>query len=140
MTVWALVHQATGGVEVRYERDDAPASTLPAPTRPGYRWMRDVAPAFNSSTHRLAVVTPGIDSVAEDLTYEVAAIPAAELAAQANAVVIQKLAASDVGMIRTVDDLISALVASGKFSLDELPPRARDKLAQRAALRATLVP
>lgn len=48
------------------------------------------------------------------------------------------LANSDAGMIRVLEDLISALVGKGAITLADLPQAARDKLAARAAERAKL--
>lgn len=50
----------------------------------------------------------------------------------------QKLAATDMPMIRVLEDLIDALKAKGVIADADLPQSARDKLAERAAERVKL--
>jgi hypothetical protein len=49
-----------------------------------------------------------------------------------------ELEASDLELIRVVEDLITVLIDNGILKLTDLPPAAQTKLAQRGKLRAQL--
>ena len=48
------------------------------------------------------------------------------------------LSASDLEMIRVLEDLIALLIDKGQIALTELPPAAQEKLDRRLSLRARL--
>ena len=49
-----------------------------------------------------------------------------------------RLAQSDSGMIRVIEDVLAALIAKGVLALADLPAAARQKIQDRAAARADL--
>lgn len=49
----------------------------------------------------------------------------------------EKLAATDAGMIRVYEDVVSALIAKGVVSVSDLPDAARRKWQERVALRVS---
>jgi len=50
----------------------------------------------------------------------------------------EQLAATDVGMIRTIEDILAALVAKGLVAQEDIPKVVLDKIAVRVALRSQL--
>ena len=60
--------------------------------------------------------------------------PPVDLKAAARA----ELAATDAGMARIAEDLITALISKGVLAEADLPPSARSKMAKRAELRSKL--
>ncbi len=63
---------------------------------------------------------------------------AEEIATAAKALAERTLAASDLGMARVVEDLITTLVAKGVIATADLPTAAKAKLDARADLRSRL--
>ena len=60
------------------------------------------------------------------------------VATEARGAPLAELSASDAGLIRTIEDLISTLVAKGVIAEADLPAAARTKLARRRQLRQQL--
>ncbi|MCB1864416.1 MAG: hypothetical protein KDG50_03235 [Chromatiales bacterium] len=61
---------------------------------------------------------------------------AARAAAIAAAQKARALAATDGPFVRVLEDVIDALISKGTIALSDLPQRARDRIAERQALRS----
>ena len=61
-----------------------------------------------------------------------------EIKAANNAKVLVALAASDTGMVRTIEDILTALVVKGLILKTDIPQAVLDKISAREALRSQL--
>ena len=59
-------------------------------------------------------------------------------AATAKAAIISQLAATNEGMVRTIEDILAALVVKGLILKTDIPQVVLDKIAAREALRSQL--
>lgn len=85
---------------------------------------------FDFGDHDEAQVQAAIDLYIADT-------PARE-AATTRAAIIAALAATDTGMVRTIEDILTALVVKGLFLKTDIPRAVLDKIAAREVLRRQL--
>lgn len=139
MQDYAKIDRATGAVMKR-KRMDGPRRAL----HKIHVWLpveRPRPPAFDAETHKLVpdLIQPDLSDLAvavpEDAvrieTHNVVALTAAEILALTNA----KIAASDAGLVRGLEDLIVMISEGTPLNRDNIPARLLDKVNARRALR-----
>lgn len=94
-------------------------------------------PAYNAATQRI-VQTVTIEDARVVRSWTIEDLTSTEIADRARAQALAQIQATDTGMARVLEDVISALLSSGAIEWDDLPTAARDRLDSRAALREAL--
>jgi hypothetical protein len=143
-------HVIIDGIGTRTSLADETAHTDAQITAYGFAPAPDPATTEDAWTGSAWVTPPSYDPDTEIRTFDgsawsVTAMTAAQLAARAEAEAMRvagearaDLAASDMDMVRVVEDLIDVLDAAGVLARSALPQAVQDKLAARATARAKL--
>lgn len=136
MSEYVKVDRATGDVLKRRQFNN-PTRDITKP----YVWIpvqRDAPPAFDPDTHKLVATETmpdlsGTISPTDALVYgwNVVALTAQEVTERNN----KKIAATDGGLIRGVEDLITLIAQGTPLNRNNLPSAVLDKVNARRALR-----
>lgn len=121
MSIYALVRNSAGNIDVRHNRPTKPSS---APD--GMRWIDDILPVFNTATHRLEEATP----IAIDATQVPYNIVLRDLDAEATAAQQRddtnyvEASAKDTAVFVLVQ-LVTKLLTNDTITLNDFTPSAK---------------
>ena len=118
MSIYALVSDSVGNIDVRYNRQ-----TKPTPAPDGMRWIDDILPDFNTATHRLEEATPiAIDATQVPYNIVLRDLDAEAAAAQQSADMYDvETSAKDTAVFVLVQ-LVTKLLANGTIVTGDFSP------------------
>ena len=118
MSIYALVSDSAGNIDVRYNRP-----TKPARAPDGMRWIDDILPDYNTATHRLEEATPiAIDATQVPYNIVLRDLDAEAAAAQQNADMNDVEASAKDTAVFVLVQLVTKLLANGTIVTGDFSP------------------